>query len=62
MERTALASWQSGYEANKNNLWGKRCKEMIEKWEAGEEPTPLHVNPAPRRTWTAVHALASIPE
>lgn len=35
---TAKQTWQTGYEANKFNPWGKRCKETLELVEQGQEP------------------------
>jgi tetratricopeptide (TPR) repeat protein len=34
----ATATWQQGYQANKFNPWGKRCKEALDRVAQGEEP------------------------
>jgi len=34
----ALGTWADGFRANKFNPWGKRCKEMLELVEQGQEP------------------------
>lgn len=34
----AKSSWADGYQANKFNPWGKRCKETLELVEQGQEP------------------------
>jgi tetratricopeptide (TPR) repeat protein len=34
----ALDTWNQGYAANKFSPWGKRCAEMLQLVEAGEEP------------------------
>jgi tetratricopeptide (TPR) repeat protein len=34
----AIRTWTAGHSANKINPWGKRCGEMLEKVEVGEEP------------------------
>ena len=34
----AKTSWNDGFKANKFNPWGKRCKEMLELVEQGQEP------------------------
>jgi tetratricopeptide (TPR) repeat protein len=34
----AKNTWTDGYKANKFNPWGKRCKEMLELVEQGQEP------------------------
>jgi tetratricopeptide (TPR) repeat protein len=34
----AKTSWTDGFKANKFNPWGKRCKEMLELVEQGQEP------------------------
>jgi tetratricopeptide (TPR) repeat protein len=31
-------SWQDGFKANKFNPWGKKCQEMLELVDKGEEP------------------------
>ncbi|MGD2134797.1 MAG: tetratricopeptide repeat protein [Gemmatimonadales bacterium] len=35
---TAKETWQTGFQANKFNPWGKRCKETLELVEQGQEP------------------------
>lgn len=35
----AKATWQRGYETNKFNPWGKRCKEVVERVAQGSEPS-----------------------
>lgn len=35
---TAKQTWQAGFDANKFNPWGKRCKETLELVEQGQEP------------------------
>jgi tetratricopeptide (TPR) repeat protein len=35
---TASATWQQGFEANKFNPWGKRCKEVLDATAQGQEP------------------------
>ena len=34
----AIETWRAGYAANKFNPWGKRCAEVVEMVERGEEP------------------------
>ncbi len=34
----ARETWAKGHEANKLTIWGKRCKEVLERVERGEEP------------------------
>ena len=34
----ALSTWADGFKANKFNPWGKRCKEMMDLIEQGQEP------------------------
>lgn len=34
----AKSTWADGYKANKFNPWGKRCKEMLDLVEQGQEP------------------------
>lgn len=34
----AQGTWAEGYKVNKFNPWGKRCKEMLESVEQGQEP------------------------
>ncbi len=34
----ARETWAKGHEANKLTIWGKRCKEILERVERGEEP------------------------
>ncbi|UCD23884.1 MAG: tetratricopeptide repeat protein [Gemmatimonadota bacterium] len=34
----ARTTWNSGFEANKFNPWGKRCRESLELVDRGEEP------------------------
>ncbi|HWO87730.1 MAG TPA: tetratricopeptide repeat protein [Gemmatimonadales bacterium] len=36
----ARATWQAGFTANKFNPWGKKCRETLEKVEAGGAPPP----------------------
>ena len=31
-------TWAKGHKANKLTIWGKRCKEVLERVERGEEP------------------------
>ncbi|MFI5244687.1 MAG: tetratricopeptide repeat protein [Gemmatimonadales bacterium] len=35
----AIAAWERGLAANKFSAWGKRCAELIERVEAGGEPS-----------------------
>ena len=35
---TARETWAKGFKANKLSAWGKRCKEVLERMELGEEP------------------------
>ncbi len=35
----AQQTWQHGFEVNKFNLWGKRCREMLDLVAHGQEPT-----------------------
>ncbi len=34
----ARETWAKGHKANKLTIWGKRCKEVLERVERGEEP------------------------
>lgn len=34
----ALATWETGFRANRFSPWGKRCKEMLDLVARGEEP------------------------
>jgi tetratricopeptide (TPR) repeat protein len=34
----AKQAWRDGFQANRFNPWGKRCKETLERVEQGEEP------------------------
>jgi tetratricopeptide (TPR) repeat protein len=34
----ALQTWEEGYQANRFNPWGKRCREAIEGATQGREP------------------------
>jgi len=34
----ARGTWANGHKANKFNPWGKRCREMLELVEQGQEP------------------------
>jgi tetratricopeptide (TPR) repeat protein len=37
-QEEALQTWRDGYTANKFNPWGKRCAEVLQRVEQGEEP------------------------
>ena len=34
----AKATWNGGFQANKFNPWGKKCKEVLATVEAGGQP------------------------
>jgi tetratricopeptide (TPR) repeat protein len=34
----AQATWREGFQANKYNPWGKRCQELLDRVESGQEP------------------------
>lgn len=38
-QQAAQETWQRGFEANKFNPWGKRCKEMLGLAAQGQEPS-----------------------